>query len=103
MTYRDEKLIKSQNGIKCRLSEYDEQRLQDYCDGRGEQPAVVVRLAVIEYLDRRNIQYQEQRLLPELQQRQLALAISDRIHQERVKAEQIIHGDQKRQQFQLAL
>lgn len=77
--YADSNLIKDPNGIKCRLDEYETQRLNALVQRTGQAPAVLIRNAVIEHLDRLNIEYDAQAKAPEFQQRRLAIAVSDRI------------------------
>lgn len=84
--YADSNLIKDANGIKCRLDEYETQRLNALKERTGQAPAVLVRNAVIEHLDRLGIGYEAKAKIPEFQQRRLAIAVSDRI---RLMAEEV--------------
>lgn len=77
--YADSNLIKDANGIKCRLDEYETQRLNTLIERTGQAPAVLVRNAFIEHLDRLGIGYQAESKMPDFQQRRLAIAVSDRI------------------------
>lgn len=79
MAYRDEKQIKAPDGIKCRLDQYDQDRLDHFLDLSGSQRAVVVREAVIEFLDRRNVHYEAPHKQDELEQRKIVIAVGDRI------------------------
>jgi predicted transcriptional regulator len=79
MAYRDGKRIKAPDGIKCRLDDYDQERLEEFLDINGGQPAVVARQALVEFLDRRDIQYAEPIKQKEFQQRKVVLAVGDRI------------------------
>jgi hypothetical protein len=87
MAYRDEKQIKSLDGIKCRLDEYEQERLEHFIDANGGQPAVVVRQAMVEFLDRRNIHYEALNKQDEFEQRKLVIAVGDRIRAMKVEFE----------------
>ena len=79
MAYRDEKQIKSSDGIKCRLDDYEQERLEHFINASGGQPAVVARQALIEFLDRRNVHYESPHKQDEFEQRKLVIAVGDRI------------------------
>lgn len=79
MAYRDEKRVKAPDGIKCRLDQYDQDRLEHFLDMNGGQAAVVARQALIEFLDRRDIEYLDTHKQKEFQQRKLVIAVADRI------------------------
>lgn len=93
MAYRDEKQVKAPDGIKCRLDQYDQNRLDYFLDSNGGQPAVVVRQAVIEFLDRRNIEYVEIHKQKELEQRKLVIAVGDRIRVMKSEIQSVDHYD----------
>ena len=96
MAYRDEKQVKAPDGIKCRLDQYDQDRLDYFLNLSGGQPAVVVREAVIEFLDRRSIEYAENHKQKELEQRKLVIAVGDRIRVMKSEVEKIDHHDVSR-------
>lgn len=96
MAYRDEKQVKAPDGIKCRLDQYDQDRLDYFLDSSGGQPAVVVRDAVIEFLDRRSIEYAETHKQKELEQRKLVIAVGDRIRVMKTEVEKAGHHDVSR-------
>ncbi len=96
MAYRDEKQVKAPDGIKCRLDQYDQDRLDYFLDSSGGQAAVVVRQAVIEFLDRRNIEYVEIHKQKELEQRKLVIAVGDRIRVMKSEIESVGHYDVSR-------
>lgn len=79
MAYRDPNQVKAPDGIKCRLDQYDQDRLERFLKTNGGQPAVIAREAVVEFLDRRNIEYAENHKQKELEQRKLVIAVGDRI------------------------
>ena len=60
-------------------------------DSNGGQPAVVVRDAVIEFLDRRSIEYAENYKQKELEQRKLVIAVGDRIRVMKSEVEKVSH------------
>jgi hypothetical protein len=91
MAYRDEKQVKAPDGIKCRLDQYDQDRLDYFLDSSGGQPAVVIRDAVIEFLDRRNIKYPDNYKQQEFEQRKLVIAVGDRIRVMKCEVEKPSH------------
>ena len=93
MAYTDPMQKKDPDGIKCRLDEYDIERLDAFLERAGGQRAVVIRDAVIEFLDRAGIDYSAEHKRDELQKRRIALAVSDRI---RAMSDEVqrIHGRQ---------
>jgi hypothetical protein len=93
MAYRDEKQVKAPDGIKCRLDQYDQDRLDYFLNSSGGQPAVTVRNAVIEFLDRRNIAYPENFKQEEFEQRKLVIAVGDRIRVMKCEIEKSDHYD----------
>ena len=94
MTYADPDMIKDSNGIKCRLNHHDIARLKQYSAQTGEQQAVLVRDAVIEYLDRAGIGYESEQQQVEFEKRRLSIAVADRIRQMRedVERQKVGHG-----------
>ena len=80
--YTDSSLKKSPDGVKCRLDEYDQARLQRWADLTGMQLGTLVRAAVIEMMDRLDIEYPAdapRARFEELQHRQIAIQISDQV------------------------
>jgi hypothetical protein len=80
--YSDPALKKSPDGVKCRLDDYDQARLQLWSELTGMQLGTLVRAAVIEVMDRLDIGYPEG--VPsirsdELHQRQLAIQVADQV------------------------
>ncbi|MFL0806721.1 MAG: hypothetical protein K6L60_05485 [Oceanobacter sp.] len=79
--YPDPRRIKHPNGIKTRLSAYDQLRLAQYLELTGEQAAVFCREAVIEKLDRVGVRYDNSVRNLELDQRLTVIAVADQIRQ----------------------
>lgn len=75
----DPKQKKDPNGIKTRLSQHDEERLEVYLAQTGQQAAVVAREALIERLDRAGIPYAKESLNQEMKQRLLVIQLADHI------------------------
>ena len=79
--YPDPRRLKHPDGIKTRLSEYDQSRLSQYLEMTGDQAAVFCRNAVIEKLDRLGIRYGNPVRNIELDQRLTVIAVVDQIRQ----------------------
>ena len=87
MTYRDRKQVKAGDGIKCRLSEHDEDRLREYVEAVGGQPGVTIRELVIEGLDRRSVPYSDPAQNAAMQERLAQMEVSDAIRSMRREIE----------------
>lgn len=80
--YSDPALRKSPDGVKCRLDDYDQARLQHWSELTGMQLGTLVRAAVVEVMDRLDIQYPNDAppvRMDEMHQRQIAIQISDQV------------------------
>lgn len=84
MAYRDPMQKKDPNGIKCRLDEYDLERLEALAERTGEQIAVILRELVVAGLDRAGVHYRvpvgHTKAL-EFERRRIAMAVEDRIRE----------------------
>ena len=87
MTYRDRKQVKSSEGIKVRLSEHDEERLQKYLSATGGQAAAVCREFIVRCLDSSNVPYSDAAQNAAMRERQSQQEVADAIRAMRREVE----------------